>query len=88
MNKEQWEKLIKITPYAQLLINENILYNNKEEQLKAAKKDGFAIKYICNPDKEVQLEAVKENGCAIQCIFNPDKDIQLAAINKTPHAMF
>jgi DUF971 family protein len=84
--------------YIKLDITKNKIYDNpkliafvknpdKDVQLAAVKKTGYAIRNIENPDKDVQLAAVNQNGNAIQYIKNPEKDVQLTAVNKNGYAI-
>ena len=66
----------------------NLLYlKTNEAQLKAVKKNGYAIRYISNPSPEVQIEAVKQDGNAIQWISNPSPEVQIEAVKKNGYAI-
>ena len=43
MNREKWEELVSKAPFAQKLVNENMVYKTKEEQLEAVRQDGKSI---------------------------------------------
>ena len=53
MNKTKWIELISKAPHAQKLINKNIKYPTKKEQLEAVKQNGYSIRFIHDPDKEI-----------------------------------
>ena len=66
----------------------NLLYlKTNEAQLKAVKKNGYAIRYISNPSPEVQIEAVKQDGNAIQWISNPSTEVQIEAVKEERNAI-
>ena len=59
----------------------------EQEQLKAVRKNGFAIQLIKNPSETVQLEAVKQKGSAIKYIKNPSENVQLEAVKQDGYAI-
>ena len=70
-----------------MMKNSREIVGDEASQLRAVKRDWYAIHWIHSPSENVQLEAVKQNGYVIRYIHSPSENVQLEAVKQNGYAI-